>query len=341
MYDRYVELHKFENNAGPGDHRRTALQIVEDQGIVGKWSDKVVLITGCTSGIGIETARAMKATGARVYMTGRNLDKGKEALQDILEPGRAELLELRLDSLASVRACAASFQSKENKLNILINNAGVMAIPERTETEDGFETQIGTNHIGHFLLFQLLKPQLLAASTLEFNSRVVNLTSVGHRYSPAVLDDLNLAKPGVYHQWGAYGHSKSALIWMANEIEHRYGNDTAKASGKAIHGWSVNPGGIRSGLQVHVPEFAAMWEMPEVKKVEKSPEQGAATTVWAAVEKDLEGTGAMYLEDCMVGGPAKEGAELADPGYASWAFDAESAKKLWEESCKLTGVSDD
>lgn len=338
MYDRYVELQSRES-AGPGDHRRTAQQVVEDQGLIGKWEGKVVLITGCTSGIGIETARALKATGAKVYATGRNLEKGKETLKDILEPGRLELIQLKLDSLASVRACAAEFQSKESKLNILINNAGVMAIKERQETEDGFEAQFGTNHLGHFLLFQLLKPQLLVGSSPEHHSRVVNLTSVGHRYSPAVVDDLNLKKPDAYQQWPAYGHSKTAVIWMANEIERRYGDEAAKASGKAIHGWSVNPGGIRSGLQVHVPEFEAMWEMPAIKKVEKSPAQGAATTVWAAVEKDFEGVGAMYLEDCMVA-EAATGEELADPGYASWAFDAEGANKLWTESCKLVGVED-
>lgn len=336
MSDRYVALHNPENDAGPGDHRRTALGVVEDQGIIGQWTDKVVLITGCTSGIGIETARAMKATGAKIYVTGRDLEKGKEALKDLLEPGRLELLQLKLDSLAGVRAFAAEFQRKESKLNILINNAGVMALPQRHQTEDGFETQFGTNHIGHFLLFQLLKPQLLAGSTPAFHSRIVNLSSVGHRYSPTIVDDLNLENPDAYQQWGSYGHSKTAVIWMANEVERRYGS--GGADGKAIHGWAVNPGGIRSGLQVHVPEFAAVWEMPAVKKMEKSPAQGAATTVWAAVEKGLEGTGAKYLEDCMVGGPAKEGAEIGDPGYASWAFDEEAATKLWVESCKLVGV---
>ncbi|KPI36985.1 Short-chain dehydrogenase TIC 32, chloroplastic [Cyphellophora attinorum] len=338
MYTRYAEPHKRENNAGPGDHRATAKKVVEDQDIVGKWTDKVVLVTGTSSGIGIETAAAMKLTGAKVYMTVRNVEKGKAALKDILEPGKAELLELDLNSLASVRACAAAFQAKESKLNILINNAGVMAVPHHTVTQDGFETQFGVNHLAHFLLFRLLKPQLLAGSSPEFNSRVVNLSSVGHRSSPTILDDLNLESK--YEQWMAYGHAKTAVIWSANEIERRYGNKEAVASGKAIHAFSVMPGGIKTGLQTFVPEFDVMWEIPEVAKAMKTPAQGAATSVWAAVEKEFEGTGAMYLEDCMVGEPAKEGAQLGDTGYASWAFDAESAKKLWEESCELVGVRD-
>jgi NAD(P)-dependent dehydrogenase (short-subunit alcohol dehydrogenase family) len=343
MTDRYVTLHNPANNAGPGDHRRTALQVVEDQNLLDAWFDKVVLITGCTSGIGIETARAMKATGAKVYVTGRSLSKGNEILSSLLEPGRFELLELKLDSLASVRACAAAFQARETKLNILINNAGVMAIPTRTTTEDNFETQFGTNHLGHFLLFQLLKPQLLAGSTPDFHSRVINLTSVGHRYSPVLVDDLNLSAAGAYQQWPAYGHSKTAVIWMANEVERRYGNRGAASSDEkpSIHGLSVAPGGIRSGLQKHVPEFEAMWEIPEVKRAEKNVEQGAATTVWAAVEKGLEGKGALYLDDCMVASQMKEGAELADPGYAGWAFDKEGARRLWRESCGLVGVQEE
>lgn len=338
MYNRYTQLHKYENNAGPGDHRRTALQVVEDQGLIGKWTDKVVLVTGTSSGIGIETARALKATGAKVYMPVRNVDKAKEALKDILEPGRAELLELDLNSLESVRACAAAFQAKESKLNILINNAGIMAVPTRQLTKDGFEVQFGVNHLAHFLLFQLLKPQLFAASTPDFSSRVVNLTSSGHRASPTLVDDLNLENN--YQPWIAYGHSKTANMWTANEIQRRYGNDSAKASGTAIHAFGVMPGGIKSGLQVHAPEFEAIFADPNVLKDCKSPEQGAATAVWGAVATELEGVGAMYLEDCQVGQPAAENATLVDPGYASWAFDEVNARKLWTESCKLVGVEE-
>jgi NAD(P)-dependent dehydrogenase (short-subunit alcohol dehydrogenase family) len=341
MYDRYAELHDPAKDAGPGDHRRTAMQIVEDQDIIGKWTDKVVLVTGCTSGIGYETARAMIATGAKVYMTSRDQKKGEEALKDLIVPGRAEVLELKLDSFKSVRACAAAFQAKESKLNIMINNAGVMAIQERTLTEDGYEAQFATNHLGHFLLFQLLKPQLVAGSSDEFSSRVINLSSVGHTQSPLIIDDLNLEKPGVYQPWIGYGHAKTAVIYMANEVTRRYGNEKARASGKAILGLSLMPGGIRSGLQKHVDDFEPIWQIPAIKKAEKNAAQGAATTVWAAVEKDLEGVGAKYLENCQVSSPAPENASLADIGYAPWAFDEEKEKKLWIESCKMVGVDDD
>jgi len=121
-----------------------------------------------------------------------------------------------------------------------------MALPEHTPTEDGSETQSGTNHLGHFLLFQVLKPQLLAGSTPEFNFRVVALTLVVHRYSPVLLDNLNLEKPNSYDPWIGYGHPKTAVIQFTNELERRYGNAEAKASGNIIHAFSVNPSAIKS-----------------------------------------------------------------------------------------------
>jgi NAD(P)-dependent dehydrogenase (short-subunit alcohol dehydrogenase family) len=333
MYTRYAEAHKAP--AGPGDSRPTAQDIVKDQDIVGKWTDKVVLITGCSSGIGIDTAAAMKLTGAKVYMAVRDMEKGKKVLKDILEPGKAELLQLDLTSLASVRACATAFQAKESKLNVLINNAGVMAVQDRTTTEDGYEVQFAVNHLAHFLLFQLLKPQLLAGSSTTFASRVITLSSVGHRISPTLLDDLQLEEN--YEKWIAYGHAKTASVWFATEVERRYG----KTADKAIHSWSIMPGGIRTELQRHVPEFDAMFEAPGVKESVKTPAQGAATSVWAAVESELEGTGGKYLEDCQISPAAPENAELGDKGYAAWAYDEESAKKLWTASCKLVGVADE
>lgn len=338
-FDRYAEVHKRENNAGPGDGRTTALQIIQDNDLTGKWSDKVVFITGCSSGIGIETARALKATGAKVYVTARDLEKGKKALHDILEPGRCELLQLKLDSLASVRACAADFQARETKLNVLINNAGVMAIPTRTETEDGFETQFGTNHLGHFLLFQLLQPTLLAGSTQTFHSRVVNVSSSGHRITPPDLADLQLAAPSAYDPWRAYGSSKTANVWMANQIERSYGsgNSGAMASGVAIHGYSLHPGGISTGLQVHTDLGAMMRENPDIVRLIKSSEQGAATTVWAAVAPEWEGTGGKFLEDVQIAQPAEPGQDLFKglPGYAEWAYNPDGEARLWEASLKL------
>jgi NAD(P)-dependent dehydrogenase (short-subunit alcohol dehydrogenase family) len=299
----------------------------------GKLEGKTILITGCSSGIGIETARALKATGARLFVTARDLTKGRQALSDILEPGKVDLLLLDLNSLASVRKAAAEFLSaSNNQLNILINNAGVMETPEGV-TADGFETQFGTNHLAHFLLFQLLKPALLASSDPSFQSRVVSLSSMGHRYFPPKMDNLMLK--GEYNPQHAYAHSKTANIWFANEIERRYG-----ASG--LHALSLHPGGIATGLQVHVSdEVKKIWGANEaVLKYMKSPEQGAATTVWAAVAKVWEGKGGKYLDDCQVGEPVPEGYELLDSGYEKWAYDEEKEGKLWKMSNEWVGFEE-
>lgn len=330
-FTRYEAVHA--DPKGPRDQRTTALQIIQDNDLAGKWSNKVVLITGCSSGIGIETARALKETGAKVYATARNLDKARTQLGDILEPGRVELLELKLDSLTSVRACAEEFQNRENKLNVLINNAGVMALQERQVTEDGFEMQFATNHLGHFLLFQLLKPQLMAGSSSEFQSRVVNVSSHGHRMAPMAVDDLNLEAPGKYNPWAGYANSKTANIYMANEIERRFGS-------KGIHSHSLHPGGIETGLGVHQVEMLSqLAQDPRMQKVMKSPEQGAATTVWAAVDKVWEGRGGEYLDDCQISKPFNPDDWMGAPGHASWIHDAEAERKLWEASCEMVGVS--
>jgi NAD(P)-dependent dehydrogenase (short-subunit alcohol dehydrogenase family) len=332
MTDRYADAHREELVNGPGDGRPIALQIIQDNGLEGKLTDKVALVTGCSSGIGIETARALKATGIKVFVTARNIAKGKEALKDILEKDRVELLELRLDSLTSVRACTEELKSRSSKLNILINNAGIMAVPTLTLTEDGFESHLETNHLGHFLLFQLLKPLLLASSTQDFNSRVVNVSSSGHRFCPINFNDPNLKADGAYNPWGAYGQSKTANILMANEIEKRY-------SSQGLHGWSLMPGFISSGLQIHVVSEVQS-APPRLLKRMKSSEQGAATSVWAAVGKVHEGKGGKYLEDVQVAGPF-DGSWDYGPGYAENAFDEEAAGKLWELSNKFVGFQDD
>jgi len=329
--NQYANVHREELITGPGDDRPTALQVVQDNGLEGKLTDKVALITGCSSGIGIETARALKAAGIKVFVTARNIAKGKEALKDILEKDKVELLELRLDSLASVRSCAKEFQSRSSKLNILINNAGIMAVPTLTLTEDGFESHLGTNHLGHFLLFQLLKPLLLTSSTPHFNSRVVNVSSSAHRGFPIQFNDPNLKGEGAYNPWGAYGQSKTANVLMANEIEKRYGS-------QGLHAFSLMPGFIGTGLQVHMASEVQN-APPRLLKHMKSPGQGAATTVWAAVGKTHEGKGGKYLEDVQV-------AELWDgsweyaPGYGENAFDEEAAGKLWELSNDFVGFQD-
>lgn len=156
--------------------------------------DKVFLITGCSSGLGVETAKALATTGATLYLTARNVPAAETALASILKPGKVELIEMDLSSLAGIRAGAEQFLARSKQLNVLICNAGVMAIPNLTATVDGFETQFGVNHLAHFLLFQLLKDTLLASSSFEFSSRVVAVSSSGHRGGGIRVNDYNYVK---------------------------------------------------------------------------------------------------------------------------------------------------
>lgn len=331
MTDRYAEAHKFENWRGPGDARPTAQQVVDDNDLGGKLVGKVALITGCSSGIGIETARALRSTGATIYVTVRNVAKGTEALSDLLEPGKFEILECDQNSLESVEACAQEFLRRSSTLNLLICNAGIMALPTRELTKDGHEAQFGVNHLAHFLLFQRLKAALLESVTDEFPSRVVCVSSSGHRTDKVHLDDLRLDNgytPGI-----AYGQSKTANIWMANEIDRRYGS-------KNLHAYSLHPGGIWTGLQIHM-DVAKYKGKPEVERMMKSLAQGAATTLVAAVEKDLRDKGGLYLNDCEIAKPAGESSYPGGPGYATWAYSPEDEARLWKESCKLLGIEDE
>ncbi|KAJ6091954.1 hypothetical protein N7467_003923 [Penicillium canescens] len=325
MATKYEAVHQTLN--GPGDARPTALQIISDEQLNGKWTDKTILITGCSSGIGIETAKALYETGATVYATARDLNKAKSALSSILDSGRVHLLELDLESLASVRKCAETFLAKSDRLNVLITNAGVMATPEG-RTADGFETQFGTNHLAHFLLIQLLLPVLEKSSKPEFQSRVVVLTSVAHRDGEVNFPNLNFE--GEYDAWDAYAQSKTANLWTSNEIDRRFGP-------KGVHSVSVHPGGIMSGLLRHFSEEQkqSLEADPGVSQLLKSPEQGAATTVWAATAKVHEGQGGKYLEDCQIAKPPKAGAGRYDPGYSAWAYDEKKATLLWERSLEL------
>lgn len=292
---------------------------------------QVFLLTGSSGGIGIETGRALAATGGKVYLGVRDLEKGKQALAEILEPGRVELLELDVGSMESVRTAAKTFLSKSTQLNVLVNNAGIMACPE-AKTVDGFESQLAINYLGHFLLYKLLEQTLLSSSTPEFQSRVVNVSSAGHHMSSVVLDNINLE--GEYEPWKAYGNAKTACIWMTNEIEHRYGS-------KGLHGLSLMPGGIATSLQRHVdPETLKEWGSSEfAQKYAKSSAQGAATTITAALGKEWEGKGGVYLEDCQEAGPVPEGGTLA-VGVAPHAFDPEGEKKLWDLSLKMLNLSE-
>lgn len=336
---RYAAAHV--KPQGAGDARPTALQIVNDEGLGGKLTDKVMVVTGGSAGIGAETARAFHATGAKLFLTVRDFEKGQKVVDSILsddESNKANIImiKMELDSLDSIRAGAKEILSKTDRLNILVNNAGVMATPEG-RTKDGFETQFGTNHVGHFLLFQLLKPTLLKSSSRAFQSRVICVSSIGHRQGPVRFEDYNFDKPSSYNPWQAYGQAKTSNIYLANEIERRY-------SSQGLHGISLHPGGINSNLGVHVQDvFGPMWDLPEIKVIEKSAQQGAATTAYAALSRDLEGKGGVYLANCAIMGPFKSDnlMDLYDDGYVPYAYDSALEGRLWKDSLKMVGLEDD
>ncbi|KAI1769314.1 short-chain dehydrogenase [Hypoxylon sp. FL1150] len=333
----YAELHKV--TGGPGDARPTATQIVEDQGLVAKptWTGKVVLITGCSpGGLGPETAKAIHLTGADVFITARDVAKGEQVAEEIKadgKPGNVEVIQVDLGSLKSIQAGADEFLRKSgNKLNVLINNAGIMACP-KGKTEDGFELQFGTNHLGHFYLFHLVKDALLASATPSFNSRVVSVSSAGHRRTAINFDDLHFDHTE-YSPFVAYGQSKLANIHFANELDRRYQSRNLRAV-------SLHPGGIITPLARYLPSTKELEDDPEIWKILKDPAQGAATTVWAAVAKELEGKGGIYLDDVAEADPTPPDAPYYAGGYSAGAFDLPTERRLWAESLRLVGLGEE
>ncbi|KAK4450860.1 hypothetical protein QBC34DRAFT_459153 [Podospora aff. communis PSN243] len=322
---------------GPGDARPTAMQVVKDNDALGTWQGRVALVTGGTSGIGIPTAQALHATGADVYFTARDLKKAEPILEQIRKEspgkGKIEVVLMDMDSLESVKEAAYTFLSLSGgKLNVLVNNAGVMA-PPKSATREGFELQFGVNHLAHFVLTALLLPALAKSSTPDFNSRVVNVSSSAHRYSSLVWDDINLDKPGAYQPYVGYGQSKTANIWMANYIDRVFGP-------LGVHATSVHPGAIWSGLYVHADEATKQrWAAnPTIMDEMQTPEQGAATSLWAVVGKVWEGQGGKYLATCRVAPPTDDFTSVLNKGVAPHAYDVEGEDRLWKLSEQLTGV---
>ena len=297
------------------------------------------LVTGGTSGLGTETVRALAAAGAHVLFTGRGPKPDEEALERLRagagpDAGELEYRQLDLGSLASVRAFAAALAHEAARLDLVIANAGVMATP-LGRTTDGFETQFGTNHLGHFALVNGLTPCLLAAEA----PRVVVLSSRGHRRADVDFDDPNYERRP-YDPWEAYGQAKSANALHAIGLARHYGP-------RGILAFSVMPGGIATGLQRHMPteQLQAMgWADAEGRRIVpdgwKTIPQGAATSVWAAVAAELA-DGAHnggYLEDCAIAqvwtGPDEQ---VPTGSVLARAQDPERAERLWELSARLTG----
>jgi NAD(P)-dependent dehydrogenase (short-subunit alcohol dehydrogenase family) len=269
---------------------------------------RTALITGASAGLGIETVRALQSKGCEVVGAVRDLDKAKQVVD-------CDLVELDLASLESVRRGAAAAAERLPRIDLLVNNAGVMACP-LGRTADGFEMQLGTNHLGHFAWTTALLPQLVPGS------RIVNLSSRGHFRSPMLWDDPHF-RTSEYDKWRAYGQSKTANILFTVELEKRLGP-------QGIHAFALHPGVILTELGRHLraeDTDGLARVLPRFKTVE----QGAATTVYACVTPDLPG--GSYLEDCAVSGPVNE---AHDAGVMPWATDPEQAARLWTWSLAET-----
>jgi NAD(P)-dependent dehydrogenase (short-subunit alcohol dehydrogenase family) len=292
-------------------------------------SGKRVLVTGVSAGLGVETARALAAHGAEVVGAARDLVKAEAATKrvraDAASGGALELVELNLASLASVRACADGLIVDGRMFDLVIANAGVMACPFG-KTADGFETQFGTNHLGHFVLVNRI------ASLMKPGSRLVNLSSAGHRYSDVDLDDPNFERMA-YDPWVAYGRSKTANVLFAVEFDRRY-----KASGVAAT--AVHPGGIKTELSRHLTREAMQALIDRINAANrasgepdfsfKTVPQGAATSVWAGAVATAADVGGRYCEDCHVAEIVPDPASRK--GIKPYALDPERAKALWAKS---------
>jgi NAD(P)-dependent dehydrogenase (short-subunit alcohol dehydrogenase family) len=339
MDSRYAAAHESRN--GPGDARPTAEQVIKDQNLTGKLDGRVILITGGTAGLGTESARVLQKNGAKVYITARTLEKGQNVASELNKANpdspAIEVVVADLSNLQSVRDGAKDFLARSKTLNVLLNNAGVMACPE-SKTSDGFESQFGVNHLAHFLLFQLLKSLLLASSTPNLQSRVVSLSSSGHRLSDVHFDNYNLTNE--YDPWKSYGQSKTANILFANELDRRYGS-------QGLHGLSVHPGVImntelsRHQLDASNEMMEAMVSDPRFTSIEKSVEQGAATQVWAAVGSDLEGKGGLFLDNTAVASETSEDVPVFESGYLPRIYDGDRASRLWKDSLSFVDVKED
>ena len=307
----------------------TTDQVLEGVNLRGKR----VLVTGVSAGIGVETARALASHGAEVVGAARDLSKAQNATRQVRAGaalgGSLSVIQLDLASLESVRRCADGLLTAGKPFDLIIANAGVMACPKGT-TADGFETQFGTNHLGHFVLVNRI------ASLLKSGARLVNLSSAGHRYSDVDLEDPNF-EHSQYAEFIAYGRSKTANVLFAVEFDRRH-----KARG--VRATAVHPGAIETELGRHMTaevrdNLIANINASQPKGAPpfsyKSIPQGAATSVWAACVADAEAVGGRYCEDCHV-------AEIVSipgirGGVQPYALDPTRAQALWQKSEQLVG----
>jgi NAD(P)-dependent dehydrogenase (short-subunit alcohol dehydrogenase family) len=299
---------------------------------------KRVLVTGVSAGLGVETARTLAAHGAQVVGAARDLAKAERATAEVraqaANGGGLELVELDLASLASVRACADALRAEGRPFDVVIANAGVMRTP-LGRTADGFETQFGTNHLGHFVLVNRF------AALIAPGGRLVNVSSSGHRYSDVDLDDPNFERTP-YDPMIAYGRSKTANILFAVEFDRRH-------RARGVRATALHPGGILTELDRHMQpgELEATVERINAELTAegrppfqfKTIPQGAATSVWAAVVASAEEVGARYCEDCQVSQVAEGLISPVSPGVRPYALDPQHAEALWAKSEAMVGES--
>jgi NAD(P)-dependent dehydrogenase (short-subunit alcohol dehydrogenase family) len=300
---------------------------------------KRILVTGVSAGLGVETARALAAHGAHVVGAARDLAKAQTATTAVRQAAEAngggfELIQLDLASLKSARQCADALLQKGQHFDVIIANAGVMATPFG-HTSDGFETQFGTNHLGHFVFVNRIAP------LLKSGSRLVNLASSGHRFSNVNLEDPNFTK-STYDPFVAYGRSKTANILFAVGFDQRHRNDGIRAA-------AVHPGGIHTELGRHMSEeslAALVAEMNKGLAKEGKPPfqwktipQGAATSVWTAVVASADEVGARYCENCHVSKIVADDVVISavSEGVRGYALDPAGADKLWRKREELVG----
>jgi NAD(P)-dependent dehydrogenase (short-subunit alcohol dehydrogenase family) len=285
---------------------------------------KLAVVTGGYSGVGIETTRALTGAGAHVVVPARRPDFAREQLAAIQN---VEVADLQLDDLGAVRAFAESFLDSGRSIDLLINNAGVMASP-LFRVGPGWEGQFATNHLGHFALTNLLWP------ALADGARVIELTSGAHRISAIRWEDMHFERDP-YDKWQAYGQSKTANSLFAVHLDEL-------GSERGVRAFAVHPGGIMTPLQRHLSQEemrAAGWFDDEGNVVVdfKTPEQGAATSVWAATSPQLDGMGGVYCADCDIA-DVVERIEAGGGGVMAHAIDRDEAARLWELSAQLTGA---
>jgi NAD(P)-dependent dehydrogenase (short-subunit alcohol dehydrogenase family) len=302
---------------------------------------KRILVTGVSAGLGVETARSLAAHGAQVVGAARDLTKAKAANEHVRKDAAAndgsfELVELDLASLKSVRACADALLAKGDSFDVVIANAGVMATPFG-HTADGFETQFGTNHLGHFVFVNRI------ASLIRTGGRLINLSSSGHRYSNVDLQDPNFERTP-YEPFVAYGRSKTANTLFAVAFDQRHRERGVRAA-------AVHPGGIQTELGRYVEPGRIQRIIEEINlqlaaegKVPfqwKTIPQGAATSVWAGVVAPAGEIGGRYCENCHVGHIVPDDVTISaiSEGVRAYALDSNTAEALWKKSEELVGES--